>query len=74
LDRPVTVRIPPGTDNGQKLRIRGRGLPKNSSGSERGDLYVVVNVQVPAQLTEEERAAWEKLSQVSRFNPRQSTS
>jgi curved DNA-binding protein len=74
LDRQVTVRIPPGTNNGQKLRIRGRGLPKNTSGSEHGDLYVVVNVQVPGQLTEEERAAWEKLSQISRFNPRQASS
>jgi len=74
LDGSVSLRIPSGTNNGQTLRIRGRGLPKSSSGSERGDLYIVVNVQVPKQLSEEERAAWEKLSKVSRFNPRQSAS
>jgi curved DNA-binding protein len=68
-DGLVTVRIPPGTNNGRKLRIRGRGLPKSSTGSERGDLYVVVNVQIPSLLTAEERAAWEKLKLVSRFNP-----
>jgi DnaJ-class molecular chaperone len=32
------------TNNGKKLRLRGRGLPKGQNG-ERGDLYVVVNVQ-----------------------------
>jgi len=39
---------------------------------ERGDLYAVVNVQVPQQLSDEERALWEKLGRVSRFNPRSS--
>ncbi|MCX8090085.1 MAG: DnaJ domain-containing protein [Verrucomicrobiae bacterium] len=69
LDGRVTVRIPPGTTNGQRLRVRGRGLPRGPGG-ERGDLYVVVNIAVPAQVTEEERALWEKLRRASRFNPR----
>jgi curved DNA-binding protein len=72
LDGQVSVRIPPGTNNGQQLRVRGRGLPKGRNG-ERGDLYVVVNVQLPKQLNEEERALWEKLSKTSRFNPRQTS-
>ena len=66
----VEVRIPPGTNNGRQLRVRGRGLPKGK-GAEPGDLYVVVNVQLPQQLNEEERALWEKLSRVSRFNPKE---
>jgi curved DNA-binding protein len=70
LDGSVSVRIPPGTNNGQHLRVRGRGLPKTRNG-ERGDLFVVVNVQLPKQLSDEERALWEKLSQTSLFNPRQ---
>ncbi|MDB6024901.1 MAG: molecular chaperone DnaJ [Verrucomicrobiales bacterium] len=72
LDGRVTLRIPPGTNNGQTFRVRGRGLRKGPSG-ERGDLYVVVNVQLPKQLTEEERRLWEQLSKVSRFNPREET-
>ncbi len=68
-DGPVSVRIPPGTSNGQQLRLRGRGLPRGSRG-ERGDLYVVINVELPAELNAEERAAWERLARVSRFNPR----
>ncbi len=70
-DGRVTLRIPPGTNHGRQFRVRGRGLPKGSSGG-RGDLYVVTHVQMPERLTEEERALWEKLSRVSRFNPRAS--
>ena len=40
-------------------------------GGEPGDLYVVVNVQLPQQLNDEDRGLWEKLGKVSRFNPRQ---
>lgn len=66
----ANVRVPPGTNNGQQLRVRGQGLPKGR-GDERGDLYVVVDVQLPSKLTEEERALWEKLGHASKFNPRQ---
>lgn len=72
LDGKMAVRIPPGTNNGQQLRVRGRGLLRGQSG-ERGDLYVVVNVDLPQNITDEERALWEKLSRTSRFNPRQHT-
>ena len=70
LESPVKVRIPAGTNNGCQLRVRGRGLPRGRDG-ERGDLNVVVNVQLPPQLSDEERELWEKLGRVSRFNPRQ---
>jgi len=69
-DGKVTVRIPSGTNNGQQLRVRGRGLPRNRSG-ERGDLYVVVNVELPQSITGEERALWERFARISKFNPRQ---
>jgi curved DNA-binding protein len=71
LDGRVNLRIPAGTDNGRQFRVRGRGLPKSRSG-ERGDLYAVVNVRLPQQVSDEERALWEKLSRISRFNPRSS--
>ncbi|MBL9171148.1 MAG: J domain-containing protein [Verrucomicrobiales bacterium] len=73
LDGKVKLRIPPGTENGQQLRVRGRGLPKGK-GTERGDFHVIVTVQLPTQLNEEERAQWEKLRDLSRFNPRTSPS
>ena len=68
LDGRVNIKIPPGTQNGQKLRVRGRGLPQRDG--EQGDLIVVTQVEVPAQITAAERELWEKLARESRFNPR----
>jgi curved DNA-binding protein len=65
----VSVRIPPGTNNGQRLRLRGHGLPTGKVG-QNGDLYVVINVQLPEQITEKERDLWKELGRVSHFNPR----
>ena len=70
LDGKVIVRIPPGTNNGRQLRVRGRGLPHGQNG-ERGDLYVVVNVELPQKVNSDEQRLWEQLARVSRFNPRQ---
>ncbi len=69
LDGSIKLRIPGGAENGQKLRVRGRGLPKNSTG-ERGDFFVTLNVVLPAHVSESERASWEKLRDASTFNPR----
>ena len=67
----VKLRIPPGTNNGQQLRIRGLGLPQGRSGT-RGDFYVRMEVELPPEVTDEERALWEKLRDISRFHPRES--
>ena len=70
--RPTTftrVGSPPGTQNGQKLRIRGRGLPQRSGPA--GDLIVVARIEVPARITEEERKLWTQLGDISAFKPRE---
>jgi curved DNA-binding protein len=69
LDGAHDVRIPAGTANGQKLRLRGRGLPKPKS-TERGDLYVVAEIEVPKNIDAAERALWEQLAKSSTFHPR----
>jgi curved DNA-binding protein len=69
LDGELDVKIPPGTASGQKLRLRGRGLPKPKS-TERGDLYVVAEIEVPKQVDAGERALWEQLAKSSSFHPR----
>lgn len=69
LKDQVSMRIPAGTTQGRQLRIRGRGLPIGRTGRH-GDLYVVIHVELPQKVTEEERELWEKLSQISDFNPR----
>ena len=65
----VSVRIPPGTNNGRQLRLPGHGLPTGQIG-QNGDLYVVINVQLTEQITDKERDLWKELSHVSKFNPR----
>jgi curved DNA-binding protein len=69
LDGSLKLRLPAGTQNGQQLRVRGRGLPKGKTG-ERGDFHVIVTVRLPTELSAAERAQWEKLRDASRFNPR----
>jgi len=60
----VNIKIPAGTQAGQKLRLRGRGLPPA------GDLIVVAQVVVPAKVTDAERRLWEQLARESHFSPR----
>jgi len=69
LDGQIKLRIPAGSENGQQLRVRGRGLPKGKSG-ERGDFHAILTIHLPTQLTPEEHELWEKLRAVSPFNPR----
>ncbi len=65
----VAIKVPPGTQNGQKLRVRGRGLPQRGGGS--GDLIVETRIAVPKRVSDAERKLWEQLARESRFNPRQ---
>lgn len=69
LDGPLKLRIPAGSENGQQLRVRGRGLPKGKA-SGRGDYHATLTIHLPAEISAEERALWEKLRATSSFNPR----
>lgn len=69
LDGALTLRIPAGAANGQHLRVRGRGLPKGKTG-ERGDYFVVLTVQIPSHISDQERSLWEQLRSTSTFQPR----
>ena len=62
LEGNVRLKIPPGTQGGQRFRLRGRGLP-NASGT-RGNLYVDVQINVPKKLTEREREVWRELAKL----------
>jgi curved DNA-binding protein len=68
LEGRVTMKVPPGSRAGQKLRLGGKGLPRPGGGA--GDLYAILGVAVPATLTEAERKLFEELKKTSRFNPR----
>lgn len=66
LAGPVTLRIPPGSQAGNKLRLKGRGLP----GEPPGDEYVVLEILVPEARTQEIERAFRQLESVAGFNPR----
>jgi len=52
LDGSVTLRVPPGTDGGTRLRLRGKGIPAHG-GKPAGDYYVTTRVRVPKKLSPE---------------------
>ena len=60
IDGRAKLKIPPLTQNGRKFRIPGRGMPQR--GGTRGDFYAVVDVELPAVLSDAQRAAWEALA------------
>ncbi len=65
----VALHVPPGTSSGKKLRIKGHGVaPK---GSTPGDLLAEVQIVIPPQLTEEDRAAIRQMDARYSTNPRQ---
>ena len=67
-DGSVKLKIPPGSQSGARMRLRGKGL--RSTKTERGDLIVELEVCVPQELTSDERRLMEELRRVSKFNPR----
>jgi curved DNA-binding protein len=61
----VRLKVPPTTQNGQKFRVKGQGMPVPGKPDERGDLYVVADVQLPRTLTPQARAHYEALAQLA---------
>lgn len=68
-DGTVTLKVPPGTQTGRRLRLRGRGVPRSDGG--RGDLHAVARIVVPEHPSEAERSAYEALKRESSAAPDQ---
>lgn len=66
-DGSVSLTVPPGTQSGSRLRLRGLGLPR--AGGGRGDLHAVAKILVPPSPNEAERAAYEALRQAATAPP-----
>ena len=68
INGSITIRLKPGSQSGQKIRIKEKGL---SLGKNKGygDLMVTVKIMVPEKLTEKEKKLFEELSKVSTFKP-----
>jgi molecular chaperone DnaJ len=68
LDGSVTVKVPPGSRNGKRLRVRGRGAPRPKGA--KGDLLVEIEVDVPQRLTRKEKQLLEEFQQLHGSSPR----
>jgi len=61
-DKELSLKIPPGTRPGTKMRMPGHGLP-HMKGNKKGDLYVIIQIKLPRQLTDEQKKLIEKLAE-----------
>lgn len=66
---PATIKIPPGTQGGTKFRLASQGMPATGS-HPAGDLYMKVQIQVPKNLSQEERGLYARLSELRHEDPR----
>jgi curved DNA-binding protein len=66
LGGKVELTIPPGAQGGQKLRLRGRGMPA----SPNGDQFVIIKLVTPAGDTREAREAYERMKRDFQFDAR----
>lgn len=67
LSGNLRLKVPVGARSGQKLRLTGRGMP-SSDGT--GDFFVQLQIVLPPSLSEEERDLYERLRNLSKFDPR----
>lgn len=62
----IDLKVPPNSQAGKKLRLKGRGIPARQA----GDLYVVLQIALPPADNEENRRIYEQMKQEFTFNPR----
>merc|ERR1712032_1025498 len=64
VDGEVTIKVPPGTQPGQVMRLKGNGVPVLGDSNKRGDHYVTMKIEIPSNLSNEEKELVEKLQQL----------
>ncbi len=65
FDGKAKLTIKPGTQNGTKVRLKGKGFPVYRKEGEFGDLIITLNVRTPTNLTEKQKELFEQLSKLS---------
>ena len=70
LSGPVRLKIPPGSQPQQRMRLKGKGLPKRKGGH--GDQFVVLNIVIPKDSSPEEHDLYEQLASFEHPDPRSS--
>ena len=67
LGGKVDLKIPPGSQGGQTMRLKKRGLPAKIP----GDQYVILKIIIPQPMTDSARAFYKKMAEEMPFNPRE---
>jgi curved DNA-binding protein len=67
--KPLRLKIPPLTQSGQVFRLKGHGMPTAGKPDQHGDLYATVDVQLPRELTPEQRTHYEALKKLEQKKP-----
>jgi molecular chaperone DnaJ len=67
-DKRIRVKIPPATQNGRMLRIKGEGVPDMDDSNRRGDLYVKLRIDVPGKLSGRARDLLRQLAELNGEN------
>ncbi|HEV2912697.1 MAG TPA: molecular chaperone DnaJ [Pyrinomonadaceae bacterium] len=70
VEGKAQLRIPPGTQSGQKFRLRERGAPSLRNAQARGDQFVEVQVTLPRVISEETKELLRRFAQLNAENPR----
>jgi molecular chaperone DnaJ len=70
IDGRSQLRVPPGTQSGQKLRLREKGVPSATQDGKRGDEIVEVRIVVPEARDLKARELWQELQKLSGEDPR----
>ena len=65
LDGPVDLKIPPGTQSGQILKLKGKGVPHLGAPNRRGDQLVMIHVDVPKRLSRKQKKLLEEFKKIS---------
>ena len=68
IEEKVSIFVPAGIESGETVKIPKKGYKDGQGG--RGDLIAEVKIAVPKELTDEEKALFEKLNEISKYNPR----
>ena len=66
LDGKIKLKVAPETQNGTKVRLKGKGFPVYKKEGTYGDLYVTYNIQLPTNLTDEQKELFTQLAQLSK--------
>ena len=64
VEQDVKIKVKPETQNGTKVKLKGKGMPVYKKENEFGDLYITYDIQIPTNLTEKQKKLFEELKEM----------